>query len=38
MTGLERYGIRNEYMKINNSQVIKIREDEIEIGINNTTI
>lgn len=38
MTNLVRYNIDSEYIKVNNLQIIRVRQDEIGIGINNTEL
>ena len=38
MTGLVRHMISSEFIKVNNVQIIRIRQDEIGIGIDNTNM
>ena len=38
MTGLVRHVISSEFIKVNNVQIIRIRQDEIGIGIDNTNM
>ena len=38
MDRLERHDIHSEYIQVNNFQLIRIQQDEIGIGVNNTTM
>ena len=38
MNGLELYDIHSEHILVNNFQLIRIQQDEIGIGVNNTTM
>jgi len=38
MTGIKRFDISNNYIKVNNFQLIRVNQDEIGFGINNTEL